>query len=504
MLLVESRRSEHEVEGAGRGALLERLQEKGLVPLIRTARLYCYEMALLGPERVREMDRLIAGWAEAEGDAPYVSGDVFCFEDFALFLIFGDAGGDDAGGGLRAGIIYRADTADAQGKLEAFCRNLQDALEASRGVAGNGAGNLNAGGGAKESHAGGEGGGVRGLAGGLEWKRVEPRVAEGFRRFSSTREGEAQSNGRGKASATEAERSRAADLLEDAETRRLLRRLLEAQASGRNAELLLNAITSGGSDASVEPLISRLATGGLLRRDVLVSCRKQGRALFRLPSMQAFEMVTASNAMCSECGSSLADERVEELVTPTELGASALKEGAWMAHRLRTLLASELGVPETEIAVRPSPDDGEVHMMSNAGGEPFLFYLRDGDVSAAHARRALDLEAETEAAHLVIITTGKIQDEARVRLREHARRRALRGGELEVLLIEGLDAVTAELRHAFERVSQRVLAKELYELDGSLGLSIGYMISTRFRLMQKSGALKDLASAAAGALAGSL
>ncbi|HEY0078461.1 MAG TPA: hypothetical protein VGB73_07420 [Pyrinomonadaceae bacterium] len=495
MLFVESRRSEHEVEGAARGALLERLQEKGLVPLIRTARLYCFELALLGPERVREMDKLLAAWAEAEGDAPYVSGDVFCFEDFALFLIFGD--NEEATGGLRAGIVYRDDTAEPQQKLEAFCRNLQEALEASRGAGGNGAG-----GASKESHAGAS------LVGGFEWKRVEPGVADGFRRFASVRESDAaaasaQANGRAKAGATESERSRAADLLEDTETRRLLRRLLEAQGAGRNADLLVSAITTGG-DAGAEPLLGRLSSGGLLRRDVVVSCRKQGRALFRLPSMEAFEMVTASNAMCSECGSSLADERVEELVTPTELAASVLKEGAWMAHRLRTLLASELGVPETEIALRQSPDDGEVHMMSNVGGEPFLFYLRDGDVSASHARRALDLEAETEAAHLVIITTGKIQDEARVRLREHARRRSLRGGALEVLLIEGLDAATAELRHAFERVSQRVLAKELYELDASLGLSVGYMLSARFRLMQKSGALKDLAASAAGALAGSL
>ena len=41
-------------------------------------------------------------------------------------------------------------------------------------------------------------------------------------------------------------------------------------------------------------------------------------------------------------------------------------------------------------------------------------------------------------------------------------------------------------------------------LDASLGLSVGFIIASRFRLMQKTGALKDLAESAVGALAGSL
>ena len=72
-----------------------------------------------------------------------------------------------------------------------------------------------------------------------------------------------------------------------------------------------------------------------------------------------------------------------------------------------------------------------------------------------------------------------------------------------MILIEGVDA-SEELRRAFERVSQRALAGELSALDASLGLSMGFIVATRFKLMQKTGALKDLAESAVGALAGSL
>jgi hypothetical protein len=91
-----------------------------------------------------------------------------------------------------------------------------------------------------------------------------------------------------------------------------------------------------------------------------------------------------------------------------------------------------------------------------------------------------------------------------VRLREHARRRARTGVEVEVMLLEGIEAAASELRHAFERVALRTVAAELYPLDASLGFSVGHMIAARFRLTHKPGALRDLATAAAFTLSGNL
>ena len=137
MLFIESKVSDRRVDARTRLLLLEKLQDKGLVPLIRSARLHCFELALTGPERVPEMERAVAEQARIEMDAPYVRGDVFCFEDFVLFLVFGDEERDVSG--LRAGIIYEAETQAPQLSLDSFCRNVRDALEAARlGTADNG------------------------------------------------------------------------------------------------------------------------------------------------------------------------------------------------------------------------------------------------------------------------------------------------------------------------------------------------------------------------------
>ncbi|HEX8652378.1 MAG TPA: hypothetical protein VF708_16305 [Pyrinomonadaceae bacterium] len=474
MLFIETRTAKLSADGATRIQLLEKLQEKGLTPLIRSSRLHCYEQALLGPERVREMERAVSAWTETEEGALYTHGDIFCIEDFVLFLIFG--GEEDELTGMRAGIIYGAETIEPQRKLDAFCRSVRDALDSARI-------------GANVVDTAQDTG---------EWRRREAREHGVWSRFPVRSD---QGNGGDALGGREGggvERLLATEVLEDLGARRLLRRITEAQTDGRVSELL-----AGDEGRTTESLINRLADTGLLRREVLVSCRKDGRALFRLPSPDALSVITSSNARCSECGTAIADEKVEEMIAPTEMAAVMLEDGSWLINSLRSVLR-RLGVPESQIAVAPTSGDGEAQMMVKVCDEPFLFVLREGDVTGAQARRALDKQIETEAAHLVVVAMGKIQEDGRVRLREHARRRARSGSEVEVILAEGMDAASTELQHAFERVSQRALAEELSELDASLGFSVGYMIATRFRLMQKPGALKDLAESAVGALAGSL
>ena len=473
MLFIESKSSQRSVDAAERLALLEKLQEKGLTPLIRSTRLSCYEQALLGPERVTELERAVASWTETEDDRAYIRGDVFCFEDFVLFLIFGSD--EDETAGMRAGIVYGAEMLEPMKKLDAFCRNVTDALDAGRVESASFSGS------SSDEDA--------------EWQQRESQTRIATQaRMAFGQESDAPASDR----KTDAGNARAVELLEDVEARRLLRRIRESQAEGRVSEFLSNLET----EAATVSLINRMADAGLLRREVQVSCRQNGRSLFRLPSPDALNVITASNATCSECGTAISDEKIEDLVKPTETAARLLEDGSWLASRVYANLR-ELGVTEKQITTGATSEEGESHIMVSVCNEPFLLVLRDGDVTTAQARHALAKQLETEAAHLVVVASGKIQEEARVRLREHARRRARGGSQVEVILIEGLDT-SDELRSAFERASQNALAGELSQLDSSLGLSVGLIVATRFRLMRHEGALKDLAESAVDALAGSL
>jgi hypothetical protein len=397
MLFVESRAAELEVERRLRTPLLEALEGRGLVPLIRASRLHFFERATTGTERARELERLLEARSEAEGEEPYVRGDIFCSEDFAHFLVFGDGYG--GGAGLRAGIVYDAGTDAPTEKLEAFCRNVLEAFAEAAG-----------GEGARE-------GGESAATAGVVWRAREGQSQGAFRRPAA--DAETAADAPAQRAPGSADRARAIEILDDAGARGFLQRLREAHEDGRAAEHV-----AGGRGPEQESLVSRLAGAGLVRREVQVSCRKDGRSLFRLPSAEALAIVTASNAVCSECGSAVADERAEELVTPTPLATSMLKDGTWLVSSLRSILGG-LGVPESQTAPLPSADDGSAQVLATIGGEPFLFVLRDGDFTAAHARRA---GGRSRLRRRDGARGGRVARRGRARLGGGAHARALRIG----------------------------------------------------------------------------
>ncbi|HYN85554.1 MAG TPA: hypothetical protein VER32_09885 [Pyrinomonadaceae bacterium] len=487
MLFVETRTAAGSVEPGARTRVLELLQERGYAPLIRGMRLDTFAEALGGEGRAAEFERAMAEQTDDPGEPPFVRGDIFLADDQALFLVF-DGEGDERGF-TRAGLVYGPEEDDPERRLSEFCRDVAEAVRAAGA-------SVNTSGAASEGDSSSDA-----SAASFEWRDGGSRAPSSFARFAAAQGEDAGSPSRVSPRGAEtAERLRAVEMLEDAEGRRLLRRLSEAQAAGRVSELT----AAGASEPLPDQLVMRLAGAGLVRRELLISCRKDGRHLFRLPSADALAAITASNAVCSECGAAVADERAEELITPTPLASSMLEDGAWLLSRVRAAL-SQSGVPERDVAARAATPETDAQLMAHVCGETFLFVLRDGDFAPAHARRALDAEAEAESAHLVVVATGKIHEDARARLREHERRRARAGEEFETILVEGVERAAEELGAAFERVSRKALASALYELDDALGMDAGRFVAARFRLARrKTAALQDLAASAAGALAGSL
>lgn len=454
MLFVESRILNEHVDGATRILLLDKLTEKGFIPLIRSMRLDCYAHALLGTGRIVDMERSIAARTEAENEI-YIQGELFCFDNYVHFLVFEET--HHAPPVIRVGIVYHPQTSAPLRKLDTFCQDIQLALAAARG------------GSASVIEAQEE----RNLA---TWERGKPLTPSGFMRFIGRQDIDALYQARRQE--TVVERKRAAELLEDASTRNFLRRSKEAHIEGCTAKLL------SGEKAAADFSTDNLLNVGLVRREVLVSCRQTGHTLFLLPSADALAVVTVSHATCSECGAPVADERIEEIIAPTPLASRLLEDGSWLINRHYTILR-ELGLPDSEIAIGTPTGEGEAHIMANVCGESFLLVLRDGDLTPAFARRAIDLEVETEAAHLLIVATGRINKEGRLRLHEHARRLARDGREVELMIVDGAVAAASELRRSFESVSQRVLGEQLCELDAHLGMSVSRMLISRFQLLNE-------------------
>lgn len=441
MLFLETKALNHAAGGNARTKLLEQLQDQGLTPLIRTTRLRFCEDMLLGPDHISDVEQSLASYDESTIAGPFVRGELFSFEDYVLFLLFDD---DDAGELVRAGIVYEPQTPEPFRKLDSFCEEVRNLL-------------------AEEQHDN--------LP---QWQSGKSAMPRGFRTFVERQDADSLYTSLRKE--TMSKRILAASKLEDERARVFLRTARNAHEEGYAAKLLT------GNTESTQLPIQRLEDVGLVEREVQISCRKTGHALFRLPNPHALAVVTVSDATCSECGAPVADENVEEVIAPTQLASSLLEDGSWLVSRIHFLLR-EMGVPEREIAVGPSEGTGYGQMMANICGESFLIVTRDGDLTPAFARWAIDLEIETEASHLVIVATGRIHREAGVLLQNHSRRRVSGGQDFEMIVAD--DAATAgrELASALERVSQRVVAEQLCVLDNSIGLSVSRVVLKKFQFL---------------------
>ena len=457
MLFVETQSLRHNLERSKRIQLLEELEHQNLKPLIRSARLNCFTNALLGPEDVPELERAIAEALEEENQ-PYVRGEIFSLVDHVFFLLFDD--NNEASPQIRAGIVYAAGTAEPFRKLDSFCNNLRSLIfpHSSHLTEGE-----------NTAHP--------------QWEHSRPSVPEGFKQFVAKQDTDSLFTSLRKE--TMVRRIRATSILENAGARFFLRRAKDAHVEGYASKLLTGEV-SPTDDFS----IGRLEDAGLVVREVQVSCRKTGHALFRLPTANALAVVTVSDATCSECGAPVADEKVEEVIAPTVLAESLLEDGSWLISRLHQILR-EMGISESQIAVGPSEGEGYGQMMSNICGESFLIVARDGELTPAFARWAIDLEVDTEASHLVVVATDRIHNQAAVLLHNHARHRIRAGQNFELILADEAAVAGQEISQAFERVSQRVIAEQLCELDSALGLDVTQLVVTKFKLLPPAETAND-------------
>ena len=444
MLFLESKTLNHPVSTNARLALLQGLQERSLVPLIRSQRLRSFEDVLLGADRISEMETALAASTESTTGEPYVRGDLFSFDDYILFLVFEDD--EDPISFIRAGIVYQANTSEPFRKLDSFCQEIRSLL----------------------IHRNSQDAGSF-----PEWESSAPAMPQGFRSFVERQDADSLYTSLRKE--TMSKRILAASKLEDETARVFLRTARNAHEEGYAARLLTGHTESPGVP------IQRLEDAGLVEREVQISCRKTGHALFRLPNPHALAVVTVSDATCSECGAPVADENVEEVIAPTQLASSLLEDGSWLVSRIHFLLR-EMGVPEREIALGPSEGTGYGQLMANICGESFLIVTRDGDLTPAFARWVIDHEIDTEASHLVIVATGRIHREAGVLLQNHSRRRVSSGQDFEMIVADDAASAGRELEQALGRVSQRVVAEQLCVLDGNIGFSVSRLVLTKFQL----------------------
>jgi hypothetical protein len=472
MLFIQSNSQALTLAGGERLRLLDALGERGLKPLGRSARRLFFR-ALAGhavgeaevAAAASELERECAARGGAEVEADYAPGDLFCDGDCVFALVFGR--GDGGASAASASVVYDLDTSAPLARLERFCRDVQEALDSIREGETTAATTATT---AAATTTATEVGAQPALP---LWRPRGGARSRGLARFMAiqpaefVRAGAALRGGR--------ELARASELLEWRAVREFLRRVEGLRREGYTPRRLLAEAGALG-DVSVGMLME----AGLLERELRVSCRKSGHALFDLPSPDSLAAVTISRARCSLCAAPVADEVVEETFSPTRLAVALLEDGGWLANRVYRIVRS-LGVPESDISTGPPTPHGESYLAADVCGNTFLVVTRDGDLTPAFSRRAAEIVEETDAAHLIAVVTGAADDEGRLRLYEFAWRRARGGRDLNTTVVEGLEGARAQIGHCLEAAVRRELSRGLSTLDAALGFNAAGFVLDWFR-----------------------
>jgi hypothetical protein len=466
MLFIQTKRLTLFLTEGERLRLLDALTTKELTPLIRAMRRRCFAQLLTeqtdaarvasaaneferqcSEERAQSNDDTTRHSGATSDVRAYTPGELFCVGDCILFLVFGA----DAEAGLNSGIVYNNDTTEPLIKLDRFCRNVRAALaETGKGAA------------ADEADG---------------FTRSQPRsdqAAQGLARFIAIQPTDFAVAAKCRSSAREV--MRASELMEEAPVRLFLRRAQEMRREGYSPRRLFAEADKLGRIS-----VGDMLAAGLLEREVRVSCRQSGHALFDLPSPDSLAAITISKAKCSLCAAPVADEVIEETINPTRLAVALLADGQWLHNRVYKMIRA-LGVPDSEIATGPVSAHGESYLAAHVCGSSFLFVTRDGDLTPAFSRRIAETVTEMEATHLVVVITGAVEDEGRLRLYEFTWRRARGGQDLDTTLVEGLHAAQAQIERAFDRAVHRELTRHLFALDTALGLSATNFVRRWFKL----------------------
>jgi hypothetical protein len=492
MLFIQSNSLSLSLNEGERLRLLDALASRGHAPLMRAARRRRYELLVSGvgddagvESAATELERrcMTRLASHPVGGGAYTPGELFCARDCVFFITF-DARATE---GLSAGVIYNIETTEPLVKLDRFCRDVRESLiKIETGGARSGEARTSSNetasvdGASPSTHEEASAEATEESYDLPCWKSRAGSSSQGLARFIAIQPTDFAVVARCKGGARGY--LRATELMESRQVRLFLRRVQEMRREGYSARRLFSEATQIGG----VPL-ERMIDAGLLEREVRVSCRKSGHALFDLPTPDSLAAITISRAKCSLCAAPVADEVVEETINPSWLAVALLEDGSWLNNRVYKIVRA-LGVPDSEIASGPASAHGESYLAAEVCGNSFLFVTRDGDLTPAFARRISETVAQTEAAHLVVVTTGEIEDEGRLRLYEFAWRRARDGQDLDTSLVEGLESAHAEIERAFERAIHRELARRLFTLDTPLGFGASSFVLDWFRLTKSASA----------------
>jgi len=282
---------------------------------------------------------------------------------------------------------------------------------------------------------------------------------------------------------------KAVAILSDRSTRTFLTAI---KASGgllvRDAQKQLPA----DSKNSIEEFTARLKEAKLLDAEVVVVCSKTQAQIARLPSRPCIAVLADQGVKCA-CGRRIADEKIEEALTVTDLARKLLDKARWLTLLLQREFA-RMEIPSSALLIEQNVGGDEIDFLANVSGELVLFELKDKDFSLGNAYSFGAKIAIIRPNYPVIITTEHVGSDAKdhfVRARVSGRQESNFFGNddvgAEVRYIEGV----ADVRRGLEELVSAIYRQDAKKLIADVVQTASVNSSTLLRVFEERSAIEQ-------------
>lgn len=229
--------------------------------------------------------------------------------------------------------------------------------------------------------------------------------------------------------------------------RQLLIELSTAGGFAREQDILAKR---GDKEESVKAMLEQLTGVNLLRSEYLLQCRATSTPLTRIPDESALQEPSVAQLRCANCSRAYSEELCLLGLQVSPLGKTLLNGSHWMTVWVTDSLV-DIGIPSHNIRWSLTETSEEIDIIAEVAGQLWIIELKDRDFGPGDAYPFSYRRARYGPDEAIIVTTGRVTEDAKRVFEELSREWHGRGSE--PLVIEGLENAEAAFKGAFQRAT---------------------------------------------------
>ena len=224
--------------------------------------------------------------------------------------------------------------------------------------------------------------------------------------------------------------------------------------------------------AAVAGRLGELRSLGLIQSEYVIVCSRTGNAVLRTDDPNKLQKMAPDWMKCA-CGRPLNEERVDQVIMPTDRATALNDKGKWMISLAMGIL-SKLGINREQIIVESSPQGTDIVL--DLSGDLVLVVLKDREFNLADAYAFNAKVSRIKAAEGVIVSNEGLSGDAKKLVQEElGPQRARISDPFRISFVEGLQSLEHELGRVVERRRRQYFLRALGDLATIQGLNIGQL-----------------------------